>query len=197
VLVLVAAVVAIAVLTASGSFDHPVIAVSAAMGKYRVLLPRHVGAAPVDTVSTDAAQLRSSVWGAGDISRFPGAAPVTAVYDEEDISWLYVWGAYGKLADPSGELSAFWNKYSFGMSVSPDAEPAGPLGGELQCDDGTMTCAWADNSAIVVVSLATPGSVAWGDVTFAGALITERQLARMTLSLRDAAEVLIQRGHIT
>jgi Zn-dependent protease with chaperone function len=197
VLVLVAAVVAIAVATASGSFDHRVIAVSAAMGKYRVVLPRHVGAAPLDTVSTDAAQLRSSVWGAGDISRFPGAAPVTAVYDEEDISWLYVWGAYGKLADPSEELSAFWNKYSFGMNVYPDAEPAGPLGGELQCDNGTMTCAWADNSAIVVVSLATPGSVEWGDVTFAGALITERQLARMTLSLRDAAEVLIQRSHLT
>jgi hypothetical protein len=190
-------VVAIAAVTANGSFDQRPIAVSAAMGKYRVLLPRHVGAAPLDTASTDAAQLRSSVWGAGDLSRFPGAAPVTAIYDEEDISWLYVWGAYGKLADPSGELSAFWNKYSFGMSVSPDAEPAGPLGGELQCDDGTMTCAWADNSAIVVVSLATPGSVAWGDVTFAGALITEQQLASMTLSLRDAAEVRIEHGHIT
>jgi len=196
----------IATVAASGASDHRVsdhrvIAVPAEMGKYRVLLPRQVGGAPLDTTSTDAAHLRSSVWGAGDLGRFPGAAPVTAVYDEEGTSWLYVWGAYGKLADPSGELSAFWNKFGAslafdGPGVFPDAEPTGPLGGDLQCDDGTMTCVWADNSAIVVVSLAGLSNLSSG-FAYPGASITEQELATMTLSLRDAAELRIQHGHIT
>lgn len=71
--------------------------------------------------------------------------PVTALYDQQGQSWLYVWGAYGKLADPSGELSAFWNNFDalpFGLSGGPDLEaPAGPRGGYLQCEDDTSTCA--------------------------------------------------------
>jgi hypothetical protein len=109
-----------------------------------------------------------------------------------------VWGAYGKLADPSGEVSAFWNKFGAplafdGPGVFPDAEPAGPLGGSLQCDDGTLTCIWADNSAVVVVSLAGPGTS--GAFAYPGGTVTEQQLAAMTLSLRNAAEVRIQHGH--
>ncbi len=203
-LVLCAAVVAIEAMAASGKpdhqvFDHQVVAVPAEMGKYRVLLPRHVDMAPLDTTSADAVHLRSSVWGAGDLGRFPDATQVTAVYDEQGSSWLYVWGAYGKLADPSGELSAFWNKFGalmpFGLGgVSPDAERTGPLGGDLQCDSATLTCAWADNSAIVVVSLSSPGSQS-GITSYPGVPITEQELATMTLSLRDAAEVRIPHGH--
>jgi len=199
--VAIAAAFAIAAVTGSGSSDHRVIAVAAEMGKYRVLLPRQVSGAPLDTTSTDAAHLRSSVWGAGDLRRFPDAAPVTGVYDETGTSWLYVWGAYGKLADPSGELSAFWNKFGAslafdGPGVFPDAEPAGPLGGVLQCDGGTMTCVWADNSAIVVVSLAGLGNLSSG-FAYPGDTITEQQLATMALSLRNAAEVRMQHGHVT
>jgi hypothetical protein len=103
-----------------------------------------------------------------------------------------VWGAYGRLADPSGELSAFWNKFEVlpfgGNSGSRDSEPAGPLGGYLQCDGGLLTCAWADDSGIVLVSLSSPGPQS-GVVAYAGTTITEQELAAMTLSLRAAAEV--------
>jgi hypothetical protein len=99
-----------------------------------------------------------------------------------------VWGAYGRLADPSGELSAFWNKFEVlpfgGNSGSRDSEPAGPLGGYLQCDGGLLTCAWADDSG----SLSSPGPQS-GVVAYAGTTITEQELAAMTLSLRAAAEV--------
>jgi Zn-dependent protease with chaperone function len=189
-LVLGAAVAAIAV---SG---HRAIAMPADAGKYRVVLPPHVATAPLDTASTDAVQLRSVVWGSGYLARFPDAVPVTAVYDEEGQSWLYVWGAYGKLADPSGELSAFWKKFDAGPLGAvgfPDTERAGPLGGYLQCADGGLTCAWADNSGMVVVSLSPPGPQS-GVVAYVGATVTEQQLAAMTLSLRAAAEVPAQRA---
>lgn len=61
----------------------------------------------------------------------------------------------------------------------------------------TMTCAWTDNGAMVVVSLASPGSQSSGVIAYIGAPITEQELATMTLSLRDAAEVRTQHGHIT
>jgi STE24 endopeptidase len=192
VLVLGAAVAAIA------AADYRAIPMPADAGKYRVLLPRSLDAAPLNTTSADAVRLRSSVWGTGDLGRFPGAVPVTAVYDQDGQSWLYVWGAYGKLADPSSELSAFWNKFygtPLGISfASPDAEPTGPLGGYLQCESGSMglglTCAWADDSSIVVVSMSAPG---WGPINEGP--ITEQQFAAITRSLRAAAEVLAKPEH--
>jgi len=184
-----AALVAVGVAAGHGA---GAIAMPADAGRYRLLLPRSVDGSPLDTRSTDAVHLRSEVWGQGDLQRFPGAVPVTAVYDQQGQSWLYVWGAYGKLADPSGELSAFWNKSDpvaqILGSVSPDNESAGPHGGYLQCDGDTMTCAWADNSGIVVVSLSPPDDQS-GVIVSSGAPITEQDLAAMTLSLRAAAEV--------
>jgi Zn-dependent protease with chaperone function len=193
---LLAGALVFAALVAAGELSgHRAIAMPADAGKYRVLLPRSVDGSSLDGTSKDAVQLRSSVWGSGDLGRFPGAVPVTAVYDQQGQSWLYVWGAYGKLADPSGELSAFWNKFDalpFGLTGTGDPEPAGPRGGYLQCEDDTSTCAWADNSGIVVVSLSPPGPQS-GVIVYFGAPITEQQLAAMTLSLRAAAEVLAHR----
>jgi Zn-dependent protease with chaperone function len=192
---LVGALVFAALVAAGEVSGHRAIAMPADAGKYRVLLPRSVDGSPLDATSKDAVQLRSSVWGSGDLGRFPGAVPVTAVYDQQGQSWLYVWGAYGKLADPSGELSAFWNKFDalpFGLTGTGDPEPAGPRGGYLQCEDDTSTCAWADNSGIVVVSLSPPGPQS-GVIVYFGAPITEQQLAAMTLSLRATAEVPAQR----
>jgi Zn-dependent protease with chaperone function len=182
--------------------DHRAIAMPADAGKYRVALPPDVDTAPLDTTdsdtaqldrtSADAAQVRSSVWGSGDIGRFAGAVPVTAVYDQDGGSFLYVWGAYGKLADPSGELSAFWGK--FDPFPNENAQQAGPLGGYLQCDDALWTCAWADSSGIVVMSLGPPGENVLGTVLVANASPTEPGLAAVTRSLRAAAEVPAQPG---
>ncbi len=182
--------------------DAEVIAMPADAGKYRVALPRDVDTAPLDTTdsdtaqldrtSADAAQVRSSVWGSGDIGRFAGAVPVTAVYDQDGGSFLYMWGAYGKLADPSGELSAFWGK--FDPFPNEAAQRAGPLGGYLQCDDALWTCAWADSSGIVVMSLGPPGENVLGTVIVADASPTEPGLAAVTRSLRAAAEVPAQPG---
>jgi Zn-dependent protease with chaperone function len=190
---LLAGVLVLAAVVAVGAAsEHRAIPMPADAGKYRMLLPRSLDKAPLDTTSTDAVQLRSSVWGIGYLTRFPGAVPVTAVYDQDGQPWLSVWGAYGKLADPSGELSAFWNKFGtlpFGVNAGPaDTEPAGPHGGYLQCVDSLLTCAWADDSGIVVMSLSSPGPQS-GVLVYSGATITEQELAAMTLSLRAAAEV--------
>ena len=175
---------------------HRVIAMPADAGKYQLLLPRSLDGARLDTTSADAVHLRSSAWGSGYLVHFTGAVPVTAVYDQDGQTWLYVWGAYGKLANPSGELSAFWNKLNsgpFGALAFPDTESAGPLGGYLQCYSGSLTCVWADNSGIVVVSLPPPGEL--GDLAFlyTGPQVTEQQLAGLTRSLRSVAEVPVQR----
>jgi Zn-dependent protease with chaperone function len=195
VLVLGAAVAAIA------AADYRAIPMPADAGKYRVLLPRSLdkGQLTLNTTSADAVRLRSSVWGSGALGRFPDAVPVTAVYDQYGQSPLYVWGAYGKLPDPSRELTAFWNNFygTFPLGISaasPDAEPTGPLGGYLQCENGNtgldMACAWADNSSIVVVSMSPPGP---GPVIEGP--ITEQQFAAITRSLRAAAEVLAKPEH--
>jgi len=173
-------------------------ATPADVGKYRLVLPRSVDGGPLDTTSKDAAHLRAtSVFGTGYLSRFTDAVPVTAVYDWDGQSWLYVWGAYGKIADPAGELTAFWDKYSTLppniTALLPDAEPAGPLGGYLQCLDDFSLCVWADHSSIVVVSLEPPRS----GVILYGPAQTEQQLAAVTLSLRNAAEVPAQRAPAT
>jgi Zn-dependent protease with chaperone function len=187
----------VAIGAASGHSGHRVIAMPSDAGKYRVLLPRSFDTAPMETAA--AKQLRSSVWGSGDLTRFPGAVPVAAVYDQDGETWFYAWGAYGKLADPSGELSAFWNKVNAASGgfdiVFPDAESSGPLGGYLQCDGGSLTCAWADNSGIVVVSVAGPAQLGDPVITYEGPEVTEQQLAAITLLLRAAAEVAAPRGH--
>jgi Zn-dependent protease with chaperone function len=179
----------VAIGAASGHSGHRVIAMPSDAGKYRVLLPRSFDTAPLEAASADA-KLRSSVWDSGDLTRFPGAVPVAGIYDQYGQLW-YVWGAYGKLADPSGELSAFWNKFQ----GFPDAESAGPLGGYLQCDNGTSTCAWADDSGIVVLSLAGPAQLGGLVITYSGSEVSEQTLAAITLSLRALAEVPAPRGH--
>jgi hypothetical protein len=136
----------------------------------------------------------SAVWSDG-IERFPGATPVTAVYDKDGKPWLYAWGAEGKLADPAGELTAFWQASDplaapMNQPVPPgDTEPTGPLGGYLQCDTLFQVCVWADYSGIVVVS---PAPFGYADMitTSPVVTITEQEMAAMTLSFRSVAEQL-------
>lgn len=158
------------------------------LGAYRVVPPPRFG----NGVLTS--HLGSSVWRYG-IERFGGAVPVEAVYDQGGQPWLYVWGAEGRLTDPSGALAAFWKASDplagFNLPLVADAEPAGPLGGDLQCELGTNTCAWADYSGIVVVSLSAPGNggvaVTTGDDADPGS--TEQALAELAKSFRGKAEL--------
>ena len=137
---------------------------------------------------------RSAVWSDG-IKRFPRATPVTAVYDQDGKPVLYVWGAEGKLADPAGELKAFWQAFNplatqINLPVSGDTEPAGPLGGYLQCQTVFQLCVWTDYSGIVAVSPQPPGDTALIIVAPAASVtITEQGMAAMTLSFRGLAEL--------
>lgn len=159
------------------------------LGAYRVVPPPlfeggRLSAAP---------GLRSAVWSDG-IKRFPGATPVAAVYDQDGQPMLYVWGAEGKLADPAGELAAFWRAFSpaaaeMNLPVGGDTEPAGPQGGYLQCQTVFQLCAWADYSGIVAVSPQPPGNTSLIIVApAASATVTEQEMASITLAFRDMAE---------
>lgn len=130
------------------------------LGAYRVVAsPLFEGARLSATTGP-----RSAVWSDG-IKRFPGGTPVIAVYDQGGQPALYVWGAEGKLADPAGELAAFWRAFNapaaqLNLPFEGDSEPAGPLGGYLQCQTAFQLCAWADYSGIVAVSPQPPGKTA-------------------------------------
>jgi Zn-dependent protease with chaperone function len=166
----------------------------ATMGWYKVLPPSRFEGAVFSGTS------QSSVWSAG-IARFSDAVPVSVVYNQSGQPWLYMWGAYGNLANPAAELAAFWQasdpfaEYA-NPSVLPgsqlvDAEPAGPLGGYLQCSETLATCAWADYSGIIVVSQAPPSQFnTLVQISAGPAGNSEQTLARLTLSFRGAAELL-------
>jgi hypothetical protein len=161
------------------------------LGAYRIVPPPLFEGARLSA----AARSRSAVWSDG-IKRFPAATPVTAVYDQDGQPMLYVWGAEGKLADPAGELEAFWQAFNplatqINLPVSGDTEPAGPLGGYLQCQTVFQLCVWTDYSGIVAVSPQPPGDTALIIVAPAASVtITEQEMAAMTLSFRSAAEQL-------
>lgn len=158
------------------------------LGWYRVIPPPRFDG----DVLSGAPGGGSPVWSDG-IWRFPGAVPVTAVYGHDSQPLLYVRGAEGDLLNPAGELAEFWKTTNplakLGITLIADAEPAGPLGGSLQCELGMNMCAWADYSGIVVVSLSPPdidGSSASMDDTAS----SEQALAELTKSFRAAAESL-------
>jgi hypothetical protein len=163
-------------------------------GAYRVVPPPLFEGARLSAATGPG----SAVWSDG-IKRFPGAAPVTAVYDQHGKPWLYAWGAEGKLADPAGELAAFWQASDplagpMGVPLPPsDNEPTGPLGGTLQCQEVFQVCAWADYSGIVVVSpqpFDDTGMITSSPTTNLPLTITEQEMDAMTLSFRGAAEQL-------
>jgi hypothetical protein len=163
-------------------------------GAYRVVPPPQFEGARLSAATGPG----SAVWSDG-IKRFPGATPVTAVYDQDGQPWLYAWGAEGKLTDPAGELAAFWQAWDplaapMGIPLPPsDNEPTGPLGGTLQCQEVFQVCAWADYSGIVVVSPQSfndTGMITTSPTTSLPLTITEQQMDAMTLSFRGVAEQL-------
>jgi hypothetical protein len=161
------------------------------LGAYRVVPPPLFEGARLSAATGP----RSAVWSDG-IKRFPRATPVTAVYDQDGKPVLYVWGAEGKLADPAGELAAFWQAFDplatqMNLPVPPgDTEQAGPLGGNLQCQTAFQLCVWTDYSGIVAVSPQPPGDTALIIVAPAASVtITEQGMAAMTLSFRGLAEL--------
>jgi hypothetical protein len=166
------------------------------LGWYQVLPPSRFEGGVLSGPS------QSRVWSAG-ISRFSGAVPVSVVYSESGQPWLYAWGAYGKLTNPAAELAAFWqasdpftalaNLNLPATSLLADAEPAGPLAGYLQCSEAQDTCAWADYSAIIVVSQSPPSDFN-ALVQAASVTGSEQALAGLTRSFRGAAERLRPRS---
>jgi len=165
------------------------------LGWYRVVPPSRFDGG----VRTGPPGSGTAVWSSG-VRRFSGAVPVNVVYDKDGQPWLYMWGAYGDLGDPAGELSAFWQATNPFSALGPpaqiiDSEPTGPLNGYLQCNGAENTCAWADYSGIIVVSQSPPDQ----DATFApittypGGFYSEQVLAGLTESFRDAAESLQHR----
>jgi hypothetical protein len=101
-------------------------------------------------------------------------------------------GRLGQVADPQGELAAFWQQMNpfgqLGLQVYPDSEQAGSLGGDLQCEQD-VACAWADDSGIVVVSLSSAQNASAAVVVTTGATLDKSQWAALTLRLCNVAEV--------
>lgn len=74
--------------------------------------------------------------------------------------------------------------------MTTDSEPGGRLSGYLQCQPGSDLCAWADYSGIIAVSQFPPRSFM---PVLEGPALSEKQLAVLTKSFRDTAELLRHR----
>lgn len=191
-----ASVTVIALAVGTFALANPLSAAAAPphLGWYRVVPPAHFDGG----VLSGSSGTPSSGWNTG-ITMFSGAVPVNVVYNQHGQPWLYMWGAYGDLSNPSGELSTFWQATGAfttlglsGVTETIDAWPTGSLGGYLQCLYGDDTCAWADGSGIVVVSQSPPSqadSIA-PITTDPNGFYSEQALAALTKSFRDAAELL-------
>jgi Zn-dependent protease with chaperone function len=198
-----ASVTVVALAVATFALANPLGAVAAPqhLGWYRIMPPARFDGGAFSGSSGS----QSSVWSAG-ITKFSGAVPVNVVYNQQGQPWLYMWGAYGDLANPSGELSAFWQATDVfstlrisGVASAIDTWPTGPLGGYLQCAQSDNTCAWADGSGIVAVSQLPPSEapVLIPTTTDPNGFYSEGALAALTKSFRGAAELLrhVRRSH--
>ncbi len=193
----IAVAVAIGALGVLFAYNHAHVGAHAAgpppnPGAYRVVPPPMFEGARLSAATGP----RSAVWSDG-ITRFPGATPVTAVYDKDGKPWLYAWGAEGKLVHPGVELATLWQAFDPDAAANNlpglpgDPEPTGAPGGYLQCQEVYQVCAWADYSGIVVVSPQPFGEtdfIVGAPVISFPVTISEQGMAAMTLSFRGVAE---------
>lgn len=165
--------------------------VVASTGKYKLVPP----ASFQGLVKDDGNSVVSSMKGGFADAAKAGVTPVVTAYSKsigaKEPSLVFV-GAYGNTPGGAFELGQFWDGASSGGQAKVGAkttEPAGPLGGTMQCAtldySGTYvpTCVWADNSSY--------GAVMNFDGT-STAEITPAQLSTLaasTLALRNTTEV--------
>lgn len=101
-------------------------------------------------------------------------------------------GRFGTIISPTSTVQEVWSSYrgeSGGLLRTPVSEPAGPLGGKLQCAVFTRAqgwsfpiCVWADYSSFAVVEYPAQGTS--GTIT-----VDIDALARQTTALRAATEI--------
>jgi hypothetical protein len=180
------------VLGFGGLVAYVAISTDAKAGTHKLVPPDDFQGLPSDQSSPLLAQLSSTE---SDIAK-DGVTPFATVYSRhvgDKLPQIVFMGGYGKVLDPDTELSQVWQGIGSGSDGKLEHktdEPAGPLGGHLQCAIGTGNgvtmpmCAWADNSSVALVMFLGKGS---DNPDTVSADLTS--VAQQTLALRTAAEV--------
>ncbi len=183
-----------ALLVIGGIAIYAVANVAKSTGEYKLVAPQTFQGLTRDDNSASAKSMAQSE--DSGLAK-AGVTPVITTYNTASGSpGLIFDGAYGDTLGASMELSQFWSGVtgSAQTTVSDKTnEPAGPLGGSMQCAILTFagtskvpTCVWADNStytAIMDFSFVASGSSGGDPTTELSATATK------TLAMRAVAEV--------
>jgi len=180
-------VVGVLVLAAVGTGAYFVVGQAKKMDAYKLSMPASFQGMKSDPSSDVAKQMSSGFGSAGSSVHM-----VSAVYDKKagaDLPEVAFTGGYGGVLAPGTQVKEAWKELA-DTSGPQDVtdEPAGPLGGTLQCGVlneegvGMPVCIWADDSTFGIVifeSQAKEGTIK-PDLS---------ALGKEMLALRTASEV--------
>ena len=184
------------ILIIGGVITYAAVDAAKTIGKYKLVAPQTFQGLTRDDNSAAAKSMAQSesAQAAKD-----GVTPVLTTYETSGgAPGLIFDGAYGDTLGASMELSQFWSGVTgSGQTTVSDKtdEPAGPLGGSMQCAiltfDGTAkvpTCVWADNSTYTAI-MDFSGVSATGSTSSADPATQLSAIAAKTLAMRAVAEV--------
>jgi len=189
---IVLSLAAAVILVVGGVIAYFVATTVATTGKYKIVAPQSFQGLTRDDTNAAAKSMQASESGLDKA----GVTPVVTTYDTTagaTVPGLIFVGAYGDTPGASLQLSEFWQGVTgngAGTVTSKTDEPAGPLGGSMQCAiltfSGTAkvpTCVWADNSTYAAL-------MDFGSVNSTAAVPSQLSaLATETLAMRAVAEV--------
>ena len=184
------------ILIIGGVITYAAVDAAKTIGKYKLVAPQTFQGLTRDDNSTAAKSMAQSE--SSGLAK-AGVTPVITTYQTSGgAPGLIFDGAYGDTLGASMELSQFWSGATgSGQTTVSDKtdEPAGPLGGSMQCAiltfDGTAkvpTCVWADNSTYTAI-LDFSGVSATGSTSSADPATQLSAIAAKTLAMRAVAEV--------
>ncbi|QMU68130.1 hypothetical protein [Streptacidiphilus sp. P02-A3a] len=181
------------ILIVGGVIGYAVFNVTKSTGEYKLVPPQTFQGMTRDDSS---AMAKSEAGAMADASGKAGLTPVVTIYNSSSGSpGLLFEGEYGDTLGASLGVSQFWTKITAaGQATVSDKtdEPAGSLGGSMQCAIVTIqgttvpTCVWGDNSSVTAImdfSVASSGS-SGGDSSSEISAVDAK-----TLALRSVAEV--------
>jgi len=171
---------------------HAATAVAGVYGRYTLVPPTSFEGLTNRTDSTYAKQLVAFETHNTPSGFHWAAATYYSTGGDGGALTIVLHGRYGAIISPTSTVEAVWSSYrseAGGRLGTPVVEPAGPLGGKLQCAVFTRAqawsfpiCVWADYSSFAVVEYPAQGASGMLRPDFGA-------LARQTTALRAATEI--------